>query len=165
MPLKVLNLNKNKITDLGALYLARMLKLNDGLLFFYIAWNNIQKRGATAIARKLSTNERLQIFDFSFNNFGSKTRFLPGQSIETNYAEAFADLFAANKTLLHVDLSHNNIGSDDCAKIAKGLNRNHTMFGLHMVGNEVDVDALGFLRAPRAHPSISHLLTRIPDEL
>jgi hypothetical protein len=54
-------------------------------------------------------------------------------------------MFKLNKTLIHVDLGHNNIGPDETTQMAKGLVENHTIFGLHFNGNSGFVDNLGFL--------------------
>ena len=42
-------------------------------------------------------------------------------------------------------MSHNNIRLDDVEIIAEGLKDNHTILGLHFVGNDGDVDAKGFV--------------------
>jgi hypothetical protein len=53
----------------------------------------------------------------------------------------FAQMFKENKTLLHVDLSHNNFKKVDCEIIEEGLKENHTLFGIHMIGNEVNTNS------------------------
>ena len=50
-------------------------------------------------------------------------------------------MFKENKTLLHVDLSHNNFKKVDCEIIEEGLKENHTLFGIHMIGNEVNTNS------------------------
>ena len=50
-------------------------------------------------------------------------------------------MFKENKTLIHVDLSHNNFKTYDCKVIEDGLKENHTIYGIHMVGNEIDTDS------------------------
>lgn len=50
-----------------------------------------------------------------------------------------------NKTLLHLDLSHNYFSEDACKEMGKRLIKNHAMFGLHMEGNCCSIDPQGFI--------------------
>jgi Ran GTPase-activating protein (RanGAP) involved in mRNA processing and transport len=47
--------------------------------------------------------------------------------------------------LVHLDISHNNINYDDCIHMAQEVKYNHTILGIHVDGNEMAVDELGFL--------------------
>ena len=42
-------------------------------------------------------------------------------------------------------MSHNNIGLDDVEIMADGLKQNHSILGLHFIGNDGDIDVKGFL--------------------
>jgi tRNA A-37 threonylcarbamoyl transferase component Bud32 len=53
----------------------------------------------------------------------------------------FANMFKENKTLIHVDLSHNNFKKADCMIIDEGLKENHTIFGIHMLGNDINTNS------------------------
>lgn len=50
-------------------------------------------------------------------------------------------MFRENKSLIHLDISHNNFKRGDCDLIEEGLKDNHTLLGLHMVGNDVDTNS------------------------
>ena len=50
-------------------------------------------------------------------------------------------MFRENKTLIHLDLSHNNLRKQDIIMMEEGLRDNHTLLGIHMVGNELNTDA------------------------
>ena len=50
-----------------------------------------------------------------------------------------------NKSLVHLDFSFNGFKADDIALIGEGLKHNHTILGIHMMGNEAKVDELGFV--------------------
>lgn len=50
-----------------------------------------------------------------------------------------------NKSLIHLDLSNNYLSDQACRMIGKRLNKNHTLFGVHIAGNAAMVDSLGFL--------------------
>jgi NLR family CARD domain-containing protein 3 len=46
--------------------------------------------------------------------------------------------------------------------LANGLKENHTILGIHMIGNEGSTDAYGFIKGHRNEdPGISHVFTRI----
>ncbi len=69
---KVVNLSKNNITDVGALYIADALRMNGTqIISLILHWNQIRSKGALQIAKALKINDTLQIFDASFNSFGS----------------------------------------------------------------------------------------------
>ena len=51
------------------------------------------------------------------------------------YAERWSKMFRTNKSLIHVDMSHNHIKEIDCEIIAEGLKSNHNVLGLHFQGN------------------------------
>ena len=55
-------------------------------------------------------------------------------------------MFRENKTLLHLDFSHNSFKKQDCQIIDEGLTDNHVVLGIHMLGNELNTDSLGFLK-------------------
>jgi hypothetical protein len=74
-------------------------------------------------------------------------------------------MFKENKTLIHLDLSHNNLKRIDCQIIDEGLKQNHTLLGIHMIGNEVNTDSLGFFKDSEHDPSISHIISRIKPTL
>jgi hypothetical protein len=63
------------------------------------------------------------------------------------FAEAWRDAFKENKSLIHIDLSHNKMLKNDVEIIAEGLKENHTIYGIHFSGNSGHVDKLGFVFA------------------
>lgn len=46
-----------------------------------------------------------------------------------------------------------------------GLKENHTILGLHMVGNKMNVDSLGFLKNDEMIPSSGHMAPRMDTKL
>jgi hypothetical protein len=50
-----------------------------------------------------------------------------------------------NMHLLHLDISHNQFKPEDSEAMADGLKENHTLLGIHTVGNHAEVDHLGFM--------------------
>ena len=48
-------------------------------------------------------------------------------------------------SLVHLDISHNNINYEDCKLIAEKSKQNHAILGMHVDGNAMEIDCLGFL--------------------
>jgi hypothetical protein len=46
---------------------------------------------------------------------------------------------------LHVDFSNNDFSAAEVEVIAEGLKENHSILGIHMMGNEATTDAFGFV--------------------
>ena len=58
-----------------------------------------------------------------------------------------------NTSLVHLDLSNNQMSEVTCRIIGKKLKKNHTLFGIHMAGNACYVDSLGFYLFPEDLPA------------
>jgi len=63
------------------------------------------------------------------------------------FAEKWSEMFRRNQSLVHVDMSHNNLKVVDCEIMAEGLKQNHKVLGLHFQGNYGDIDKQGFLHS------------------
>jgi len=70
-------------------------------------------------------------------------------------------MFKENKSLIHLDLSHNNLRREDCDLMEEGLKDNHSLLGLHMLGNDVNTNSFGYFSAKSSEPSDSHVVSRI----
>ena len=55
-------------------------------------------------------------------------------------------MFRCNSTLVHLDLTMNKLSLIDSQVMNEGLIDNHTLLGLHMIGNEGRVNSLGFIQ-------------------
>ena len=79
------------------------------------------------IFKALSSNSTLKVFDISWNSVGSGT---------PSAAPVICEFFKTNKSMVHMDLSNNNISFEETQEIAKVLNQyNKSIYGLHYVGN------------------------------
>ncbi|CAK0882542.1 unnamed protein product [Prorocentrum cordatum] len=78
--------------------------------------------------------------DLSWNMLGEDAN-----GAATRTAKVLSSLFADGKVMFHLDLSYNCFVSSDCLILAEGLKNNHTLFGIHMSGNEATVDDQGFI--------------------
>jgi hypothetical protein len=104
---------------------------------FRIGWNKIKGKGGIAIADALKDNQRIVLFDGSFNLFGQRRSGEFGLKMGE----------AINKGLLrHVDISYNSMDKAECQKLGEIIHDNHTLWGLHMMGNECVLDSMGFIR-------------------
>lgn len=62
------------------------------------------------------------------------------------FAVSLGELFLSKKTsLLHLNISNNNINIDDCKHISETVKENHTILGIHVEGNCMEIDSLGFI--------------------
>eukprot|EP00347_Sterkiella_histriomuscorum_P017828 403347825 len=194
--IRLLNISQNKITDEGAKYIAHFLKINTCCNVLFMRWNQIKAKGASIISKSLLVNDCLQIWDASFNSFGSQTvqtnqnnkqSSMPNsdqqiskeqQQIQNdkvtkmmNFSKVkvgsdFCEMFKLNKTLIHLDLSHNNFNKTDCLSMELGLRENHSLLGLHMLGNEMNTNSQGFIKEDGQNdPSLSHIISRISPTL
>ena len=48
-------------------------------------------------------------------------------------------------SLIHLDISHNNLNFSDCKLIAEKSKNNHTILGIHVDGNAMEINCLGFI--------------------
>ena len=48
-------------------------------------------------------------------------------------------------SLIHLDISHNNLNYYDCKLIAEKSKTNHTILGIHVDGNAMEINCLGFI--------------------
>ena len=155
----------NKLTDHCTKHVGDLLTKNKHLVVLFMRWNFITSKGAMNLARALSNNESLQILDASFNAFGSNTIIGDGHKFPCVGRE-LGKMFSLNRTLIHMDLSHNNLSRDDCQAMQQGFKLNHTLLGLHLSGNQVDLDPKGFIvEAKNQDPSQLHILCRIGKDL
>eukprot|EP00831_Metopus_contortus_P064510 TRINITY_DN57734_c0_g1_i1.p1 TRINITY_DN57734_c0_g1~~TRINITY_DN57734_c0_g1_i1.p1 ORF type:complete len:512 (+),score=72.03 TRINITY_DN57734_c0_g1_i1:91-1626(+) len=133
-----LNLAKNRISDLSCQALADMIDETFNLVNLNLHWNTIGGEGALLFLKASIHHGNLKIVDLSWNSLGSTRK--------KGFATGLANLLVNQDNFIHLDLSHNNIKAEDCNIIAEGLAENHTLWGLHMIGNEAQVDSKGFLQ-------------------
>lgn len=59
-----------------------------------------------------------------------------------------------NGFLRHVDLSYNSMDANECQIFGEAIKENHTVWGLHMMGNDCIIDSFGFVR-PKAKTKVA----------
>ena len=61
-------------------------------------------------------------------------------------AAKWKEALSKNKYLLHLDISGNGFTAREVEVIAEGLSRNHKILGVHLMGNQAEINSLGFVR-------------------
>lgn len=81
----------------------------------------------------------------------------------TNSAHKWSQTLRKNRSLIHLDLSFNHYNIPDMQIIGEGLKRNHSILGIHFMGNDCKVDELGFIQPEKVWNAAEyHVFTRIP---
>ncbi|RLN93597.1 hypothetical protein BBJ28_00015854 [Nothophytophthora sp. Chile5] len=154
-----LHLSENRFGTPGMLAIARFLEENARIEELYLAWNQLRGIGALKIVEALKFHASLRVCDLSWNALSSSGSCSAsgsgGSAVNSTGQErvlrpravvaALADSLANNKVLAHLDLSSNRLDLEDCTLLAKQLESNQTLVGLHMSGNCASVDSRGFL--------------------
>lgn len=138
-----LYLNENHVGNPGALKLSEML--NDPvykLRELGLRWNKITAIGGNAIARSLENNDYLKFLDLGWNTIGVRpppnkktTNIAPGQ-----IGQIWGSALNRNHCLIHLDISFNKIELEDTINIANEIQWNHTLVGVHFMGNMGKLD-------------------------
>ena len=64
----------------------------------------------------------------------------------SDFAIALGEYFCNESIdLIHLDISHNNINYVDCKLLSEKVKSNHTILGIHLDGNEMEINELGFI--------------------
>ena len=71
----------------------------------------------------------MKYLNLGWNNLGSSYA-------DTQVSAAIAYCLKINKTLFHLDISNNNLNSSSIVNISEGIKLNHTLYGIHVEGNE-----------------------------
>ncbi|OQR99914.1 hypothetical protein ACHHYP_03940 [Achlya hypogyna] len=138
-----LNISENCFSTPGMLAIAKLLDESAKIEELYLSWNKIRGVGAQRIVEAIGYHNSLRVLDLSWNSLNSCAH----HAVATTLATALTN----NKVLMHLDLSNNGLDLEDCTILANALVTNHTVLGLHMVGNQAYVDAKGFV-IPSAEP-------------
>lgn len=152
---KCLNLSKNNITDKGTAALAEMLEFNISINALFLSWNDIKGEGIVNISKGLAINSTVKVIDLSFNPIGTMYTQKVKGIVELSNA------FKVNTSIVHLDLSYIGLSHEDCDILNEGLKKNHTILGIHMLGNSRGLDAKGFCSAEIVPPSASHIIQRV----
>ncbi|GMH85835.1 hypothetical protein TL16_g10356 [Triparma laevis f. inornata] len=141
-PLKVLNLAGNNIDDAGAKTIAKAIPKCKNLLSLDLSWNNIRNAGACAVFDSITSKSSVESLDVGYNAIGTAT------DVERDAVKCLAKMVSEDDggcSLTHLNVSHNQMNANDCEVIGKALEKNHTLMGIHVEGNQGFIDSRGFL--------------------
>lgn len=140
--LRRLCLSENQIARAGRA-IGDILGTQKSLNLLDLHWNYLTGDSAAGLFRGLQANLEhggcLARLDLSWNCLGNTA----GIAAMT----ALASALRAECPLVHLDLSYNSLRAEECGVLGSGLRDNHTLLGLHLVGNAAAVDADGFVVA------------------
>ncbi|GMI34513.1 hypothetical protein TeGR_g4761, partial [Tetraparma gracilis] len=136
--LVTLNLSHNKIGDNGATTLAEALGANESITELDLSYNQIRTRGGVALFEVLNLTS-VSVLDLARNTMG-----------DAKLAAAVGGCLEVNDTLIHLSLAYTGLLKEHCKLIGGKLKFNHSLMGLHMEGNELDIDAHGYMNGDGA---------------
>ena len=148
--LRLLFLHYNKILGVGGIDIANAIGFSKSIQVLDISYNSITGTGIKIIKDEPPEGEKLSPKKSPKKGLKTdKNQSTVGKGFAELFHQGFAEPWARalrkNKSLIHVDMSHNNIRLDDVEIIADGLKDNHHILGLHFVGNDGNVDPKGFV--------------------
>ena len=182
--LNVLILYQNQFSNLGAGLLMSELKKHPRIKILDLSWNLI----GTNLTDEVPTldelikanknpnnrfdnaylNEIKYTLQFRKNNSTSPERI---GSFVSYFTNQLCELFHNKDTeLLHLDISYNNINTLDGKAISENIKDNHTILGIHVDGNDMYTDELGFVypieksKYKPNHFANSQIFYRLSDE-
>ncbi|KAK0199598.1 hypothetical protein DFS33DRAFT_1267449 [Desarmillaria ectypa] len=143
--LRTLDLKGNELRG-GITYIAQVLKRNRTLKVLNLSENKLDVAGLVAIAEALKYNSSLETLDLSKNpcagpaldgitslrtaftlNASLKRLFLSSTGLASPGAIALAEFLPESRSLLHLDLTRNELDLAGVWALNKGLKSNHTM--------------------------------------
>ena len=156
--LKSLTLRENRLGDKGCAILIRNLAEHYELKVLDLSWNSI---GENLVYRynqiTLDNQKKIKrnVFNMYTDHFKSQKRINFKKKITdkptfvpNRFVYELCKYFESEKVnLYHLDISNNNISFADCKQIEDAVRANHTILGLHVNNNAMEVDELGFVKA------------------
>ena len=182
--LTVLILYQNQFRNQGAGMMMSEIKKHNRLKILDLSWNLI----GTNLTDELPNLEELTSatkdpknhFDNAYlNELKISMQFRKQQVLSSIKSHSKVSYFATqlcelfhnkNTELLHLDISYNNINYIDSKEISENIKDNHTILGIHVDGNNMWVDELGFvypIEKNKYEPNYfanSQIFYRISDE-
>ncbi|CAD8064944.1 unnamed protein product [Paramecium sonneborni] len=133
-----LNLSKNNLTEHCCNELSNYIKKTQVLFELYLHFNSINSVGAVNIWKALYKNSSIKVFDISYNRTAS---------LECSQQMAKV-IIKQYPELMHIDISYNGYNEEQSIEIKKALDQNQNIYGFHYQGNcpKFSVDSTGHLR-------------------
>ena len=157
--LVVLVLYQNQFGNQGAGLMMSEIKKHLRLKILDLSWNligtNLTDEVPTFDELTKASKDQNSHFDnaylnelkytLQFRRAGSVSPVRPGSKV-SYFTSQLCELFHNKNTeLIHLDISYNNINAIDANAISENIKDNHTILGIHVDGNDMWVDELGFV--------------------
>ena len=123
--------------DYSAVILGEFLEQAHCIEILNLSWNRITSCGGVQIFKGIKIGRWLRTANLAYNSLG--------KSDSSGFVESVQS--AINEEVLrHLDLSYNRMKSNVCEKLGMLIHDNHSLYGIHMEGNEWYVDKYGFIQ-------------------
>lgn len=103
-----------------------------------VAGQGILRPALSKLLQKNKTIKTLIMKNISFNPFKPNGEFNGTRGDVTNLAPIFSKILAENNSLIKLDLSNINLGSEGAKKITEGLSNNTTLKVFDLSGNNIE---------------------------
>lgn len=134
--LKVLNLNKNQLTDHGTEFFAQTILKNIDVQNVYLSYNNIGAKGAGALAEAFETYNKFTHIDLSWNNLYS-----PAGTFN------LLSRLSENKVLQELNLSWNSLSGARLGTAIRNATAAPSLRHLDLSNNRLNGEAIKILIA------------------
>ena len=140
--LHTLILDHNRITDVSCKSIGKLEANAYSLKELSLYWNLIQGPGACEILTGIQENFGIKVLNLGWNMIGN--------FMSNSFADKLA-IVLKDENLIHLDICHNSIKENTLLIIEQALYSNHSLFGLHVDGNECVIDSIGFMISGENH--------------
>ena len=131
-----LDLSQNKIGDKSWKILSSYLENAYSMVKVNLKWNQISSQGCIKLWEGILKGNSIKNLNLSYNWLGRN------DSIE--FLQSIVSII--NSTLVHLDISHNNLSLPIWRNLGELIENNHSLYGLHIHGNDWYIDGFGFIR-------------------
>jgi hypothetical protein len=150
--LQVIILSSNQFKNSSASLITSKVKKNNSMKVFDISWNLIGNNLSDYVPSreellKSTKDDKKEFLNAELHELlDGKKRLNPIKNSISGFAKELGELFKEKECdLIHLDISHNNIGYNDCKHISDEIKANHLILGIHLDGNDMCIDDLGFI--------------------
>jgi Ran GTPase-activating protein (RanGAP) involved in mRNA processing and transport len=112
---------------MAILKLSEFIENNVTLKILNVSWNRITEKGAVPLLKSITNKSVLRDLNLAYNKLGKL-----GSLVVVN---SLGDVINAG-FLKHLNLSYTDLDYTHCQVLAELIEKNHTLFGLHLQGNK-----------------------------
>ncbi|CAD8071605.1 unnamed protein product [Paramecium sonneborni] len=149
-------ISENNLSDGIGQTLYDLLIKSSGLEVLIINWNQLGSNTGIFIAKALLVNRVLKVLDLSYNRIGSNEK--------SNCIQFWCSaILNPQLSLVHLDLSYNQISEKQIRQLNEALLKNNTIYGIHLEGNKFEgfIDPYGFIKFQQINEEFSQIKYQI----